>query len=187
MTSTPFTDPFDTAHFTSNHFSVAATRSDPELDVAIFYRHFKPPASSSASRPILLLHGHPQTHVIWSTVAPALAATGAWEIVLPDNRGNGSSSAPPDRQDGVHYSRYSKREMARDMVELMQSLGHSRFWIVAHDRGARIAHRLALDWPESVAKMMLLDIAPTVSLSLPLHPFRRAQLLLRKRTKNEGR
>jgi len=157
-----FVNPFDQAGFSSRTSKISAPNNDPDVDVSIFYRHFAP-SSSSSSRPILLLHGHPQTHVIWSAVAPALAATGKWEVVVPDNRGNGESSAPGIKND-KEYSRYSKREMARDMVEVMKQLGHDKFWVVAHDRGARIAHRLALDHPDKVQKMILLDIAPTVSL-----------------------
>lgn len=163
MSSPPFTNPFDSAGFTFSHVPIPAPTNDPDVSVSIFYRHFKPPASSSTARPLLLLHGYPQTHVIWSDVAPVLAASGKWEIVIPDNRGVGKSSAPPPRSDGVKYSRYSKREMARDMVELMRSLGHEKFWVVAHDRGARVAHRLGLDWPEKLNKLIMLDIAPTVS------------------------
>ncbi|KAJ9480108.1 Epoxide hydrolase [Pseudozyma hubeiensis] len=164
MSSTPFTNPLDSAGFTSSHVSIPAPTNDPDVSVSIFYRHFKPPASSSTARPLLLLHGYPQTHAIWSDVAPVLAASGKWEIVIPDNRGVGKSSAPPPRSDGVNYSRYSKREMARDMVELMRSLGHGKFWVVAHDRGARVAHRLALDWPEKLNKLIMLDIAPTLDM-----------------------
>lgn len=155
-----FVNPFDAAGFTSGTARITSPANDDQVDVRIFYRHYRP--SSASALPILLLHGHPQTHVIWSTVGPALAASGRWEVVVPDNRGNGDSSAPEAKQGGG-YSRYSKREMARDMVELMSGLGHERFWVVAHDRGARIAHRLALDWKDKVQKMILLDIAPTVS------------------------
>lgn len=165
----PYINSFDQAGFHSKTTRISAPSNDPEVDVSIFYRHLVPPSSSQKPLPILLLHGHPQTHVIWSDVAPALARTGNWEVVVPDNRGNGGSSAPTGKSEGG-YSRYSKREMARDMVELMEKLGYQEFYVLAHDRGARIAHRMALDWPKRVRKMVLLDIAPTVSSFLPPSP-----------------
>jgi haloacetate dehalogenase len=108
---------------------------------------------------LLLLHGHPQTHVIWHKVAEQLAAH--FTVVAADLRGYGDSGKPPADEQHAHYS---KREMARDAVELMRSLGFERFSVLAHDRGARVAHRLALDHPESVQRMVLLDIAPTLSM-----------------------
>ncbi|SNX86088.1 related to haloacetate dehalogenase H-1 [Melanopsichium pennsylvanicum] len=173
-----FVNPFDEAGFSSKIARIPPPSNDPDVDVTIFYRHFIPTAKFNPTSPIntdtgtkkplpiILLHGHPQTHVIWSTVATSLASSGLWEIVIPDNRGNGSSSAPCPKTSPSpwSYSRYSKREMARDMVEVMTQLGHERFYVVAHDRGARIAHRLALDWPEKVIKMILLDIAPTLDM-----------------------
>ncbi|SOV03670.1 related to soluble epoxide hydrolase [Ustilago sp. UG-2017a] len=159
--STLFVNPFDEAKFASRLAKIPLPSNDPDVEVSIFYRHFKP--TSSSTLPLLLLHGHPQTHVIWSSVAPALAATGKWEVVVPDNRGNGESSAPSPKNE-ESYSRYSKREMARDMIEVMRQLGHVKFWVVAHDRGARIAHRMALDWPDQVQKLVLLDIAPTLDM-----------------------
>ncbi len=106
--------------------------------------------------PLLLLHGYPQTHVMWHLVAPALAET--FTVACPDLRGYGDSSKPPSGPDCMNYS---KREMARDMVEVMETLGHTRFQIGAHDRGARIAHRLAADWPDRIRRLAVLDIAPT--------------------------
>ncbi|MDB6145285.1 MAG: putative hydrolase [Pseudomonas sp.] len=108
---------------------------------------------------LLLLHGHPQTHVIWHKVAETLAKQ--FTVVAADLRGYGDSSKPPADED---HSRYSKREMARDNVELMRELGFSSFSVLAHDRGARVAHRLALDHSHSVKRMVLLDIAPTLSM-----------------------
>jgi haloacetate dehalogenase len=107
-------------------------------------------------RPVLLLHGYPQTHVTWHRVAPALAER--FTAVCPDLRGYGDSGKP--RSDGDHGA-YSKRVMARDQVELMQALGFERFALVGHDRGARVARRLALDHPESVSRLAILDIVPT--------------------------
>ena len=106
--------------------------------------------------PLLLLHGFPQTHAIWHRVAPALAAR--YTLVMPDLRGYGASAKPPS--DAMHAP-YSKRAMALDMVRLMQGLGHERFFLCGHDRGGRVAHRLAVDHPDAVARLMVLDISPT--------------------------
>ncbi|MBU9847036.1 alpha/beta fold hydrolase [Rahnella ecdela] len=109
--------------------------------------------------PLLLLHGHPQTQAIWHKVAPYL--TSQFTVVLADLRGYGDSGKP--EPDAEHLN-YSKREMAQDQSELMAALGFSQFSVVAHDRGARVAHRLALDHPQAVKKMVLMDIAPTLSM-----------------------
>ena len=109
--------------------------------------------------PLLLLHGFPQTHAIWHRVAPQLAPH--YSLVMPDLRGYGDSAKPPS--DAAHAP-YSKREMARDMVELMRSLGHDRYFLCGHDRGGRVAHRLAVDHPAAVAKLMVLDISPTATM-----------------------
>jgi len=106
--------------------------------------------------PMLLVHGFPQTHAIWHRVAPRLATR--FSLVMPDLRGYGDSAKPPTTED---HSPYSKRAMARDLVELMRSLGHDRFHLCGHDRGGRVAHRLTLDHPEAVERLMVLDIAPT--------------------------
>jgi haloacetate dehalogenase len=108
---------------------------------------------------LLLLHGHPQTHVIWHKVAAQLAAI--FTVVAADLRGYGDSDRPP--ADAEHLC-YSKREMALDGVELMTSLGFAQFRVLAHDRGARVAHRMVLDHPHAVQQMVLLDIAPTLSM-----------------------
>jgi haloacetate dehalogenase len=108
---------------------------------------------------LLLLHGHPQTHTMWHAVAPALAASHS--VVLADLRGYGDSSRPPA---DVGETWGSKRAMAADMAELMRRLGHDRFDVLAHDRGARVTHRLALDHPARVQRMLLLDIAPTLAM-----------------------
>ncbi|WP_110399167.1 alpha/beta fold hydrolase [Sphaerotilus hippei] len=109
--------------------------------------------------PLLLLHGHPQTHAIWHKVAPALAAH--FTLVLADLRGYGDSARPAG--DAGHLA-HSKRTMARDMLHVMRSLGHERFSVLAHDRGARVAHRLALDHAAAVRRLVLLDIAPTLAM-----------------------
>jgi len=108
---------------------------------------------------LLLLHGHPQTHVIWHKVAPRLAEQ--FTVVAADLRGYGDSDRPAA---DAEHRRYSKREMARDNVELMQALGFERFSVLAHDRGARVSHRMALDHPDAVQRMVLLDIAPTLAM-----------------------
>jgi len=118
-----------------------------------------PYVMAGSGPPLLLLHGHPQTHVIWHKVAPALAQN--FTVVASDLRGYGDASKPAGLPD---HSTYSKREMARDQVALMQGLGFERFSLVGHDRGGRVGHRLALDHPKSVDKMMLLDISPTLAM-----------------------
>ena len=107
--------------------------------------------------PLLLLHGNPQTHSMWHAIAPALARRHT--VVCPDLRGYGGSHKPPASAD---HAAYAKREMARDCVDLMLCFGFERFTVVSHDRGARVAHRLALDHPERVVKLAVLDIVPTL-------------------------
>jgi pimeloyl-ACP methyl ester carboxylesterase len=106
--------------------------------------------------PVLLLHGYPQTHVMWHRVAPRLAER--FTVVCPDLRGYGDTGKPPS--DASHEP-YSKPVMARDQVELMRALGFARFAVVGHDRGARVARRLALDHPDAVSRLAVLDIIPT--------------------------
>jgi haloacetate dehalogenase len=109
--------------------------------------------------PLLLLHGHPQTRAIWHRVAPALAERHT--IVAADLRGYGESSKP---EGGPDHANYSKRVMALDQLSLMRSLGFERFDVVAHDRGARVAHRLAADHPDAVNRLVLMDVAPTLAM-----------------------
>ena len=106
-----------------------------------------------------MLHGYPQTHVIWHRVAPLLAQR--FTVILPDLRGYGQSRGPVP--DNAHRN-YSKRVMAEDMVRLMTALGHERFLLAGHDRGARVGYRLALDHPERVARFAALDIIPTLDM-----------------------
>jgi haloacetate dehalogenase len=106
--------------------------------------------------PVLLLHGYPQTHVMWHKIAPRLAQE--FSVVIPDLRGYGDSSKPPD---GENHAGYSKRATAQDQVEVMERLGFQRFAVVGHDRGGRVAHRLTLDHAERVMKLAVLDIIPT--------------------------
>ncbi len=108
---------------------------------------------------LLLLHGHPQSHVMWHRVAPTLAEK--FSVVCADLRGYGDSARPGA---SPHHAAYSKRTMAQDMADLMTSLGHQQFRLAAHDRGARVAHRLLLDHPGRVQRAMLLDIAPTLAM-----------------------
>jgi len=106
--------------------------------------------------PLLLMHGFPQTHVIWHKLADRLAAH--FTLVMPDLRGYGDSSKP--RGEADHHN-YSKRVMAQDMVALMQALDYASFDVCGHDRGGRVAHRLALDHAACVKKLMIIDISPT--------------------------
>ena len=106
--------------------------------------------------PVLLLHGIPETHALWRMVAPELARD--HYVVMTDLRGYGDSSKPPGGSD--HFA-YSKRAMALDQVEVMRHLGFERFALVGHDRGGRAAHRLALDHPQALTRLVILDIVPT--------------------------
>jgi haloacetate dehalogenase len=119
-------------------------------EVAIRYR------IGGAGPPLLLLHGHPQTHVMWHKVAPRLAEH--FTVVAADLRGYGGSSKPRSTED---HEPYSKRAMARDQVALMQSLGFERFHVAGHDRGGRAAYRMAFDHPARVERLAVLDILPT--------------------------
>ncbi len=109
--------------------------------------------------PLLLVHGFPQTHVMWQRVARELAPH--FRLVLPDLRGYGDSAQPVGEAD---HANYSKRVMALDLLQLMQALGHERFAVCGHDRGGRVAHRLALDHPQAVARLAVIDIAPTLDM-----------------------
>jgi haloacetate dehalogenase len=114
-------------------------------------------ASGGEGPPVLLLHGFPETHFCWREVAPRLA--GEHAVVAPDLRGYGASRAPAG---GPHGEGFSKSEMAGELVELMSALGHDRFAVVGHDRGARVAYRLALDHPERVTRVAVLNTVPTI-------------------------
>jgi len=109
--------------------------------------------------PLLLLHGHPQTHMIWHRCVPHL--TQHFTVIATDLRGYGASGKPAS--DATHTP-YSKRAMAADQVAVMKHFGYERFLVCAHDRGARVAHRMALDYPDAVERLMLLDIAPTLAM-----------------------
>lgn len=109
--------------------------------------------------PLLLLHGFPQTKIIWHLVAPRLSEH--FTVIASDLRGYGESSKPSGNAD---HSNYSKRSMAQDQVSLMQHLGFDQFRVLGHDRGGRVAHRLAMDHPKNVSQLMVLDISPTLAM-----------------------
>ena len=129
--------------------STVVTRDDVRLKVRVAGR----------GEPLLLLHGHPQTGAMWHRVAPSLAER--FRVVVLDLRGYGDSGRPAAGEGSVSYS---KREMALDALHVMRTLGHDRFQVLAHDRGARVAHRLAADHPQQVERLLLLDIAPTLAM-----------------------
>ncbi len=108
---------------------------------------------------LLLLHGHPQTHAIWHKVAPALARH--FTVIAADLRGYGDSGKPQGAED---HSNYSKRRMALDQVELMRRHGHESFALLGHDRGGRVAARMAIDHPDAVTRLVTLDVAPTAAM-----------------------
>lgn len=108
---------------------------------------------------LMLVHGHPHTHIIWRKVAPLL--TQKYTVILPDLRGYGDTDKPESTPD---HRPYSKKEMAKDLISLMRLLNRPTFAFVGHDRGARVGHRLALDYPESVTKAVFVDIAPTATM-----------------------
>ena len=125
--------------------------------------------TAGSGSPVVLLHGYPQHGGMWRLVAPALAEQHT--VVVPDLRGYGRSSTPPDDDE---HTVYSKRTMARDVVAVMSSLGHERFAVVGHDRGGRVAYRTALDHPERVERLCTLDIVPTIEQFELLSSSRRA-------------
>lgn len=116
-------------------------------------------AVGGSGPPLLLLHGHPQTHVTWHKVAPRLAER--FTVVAPDLRGYGDSGKPDG---GANHANYSKRAMAADQVGVMRTLGFDQFPVVGHDRGGRVAHRMALDHPRAVQRLAVFDIAPTATM-----------------------
>jgi haloacetate dehalogenase len=120
------------------------------VETSIFLRRF------GSGPPVLLLHGFPETHLMWRDVAPLLARD--FMVVCPDLRGYGRSGCPVSQPD---HAPYSKRAMARDMIEVMSRLGFSRFCVAGHDRGGRVAYRMALDHPNRIDRLAVLDIVPT--------------------------
>jgi len=107
--------------------------------------------------PLVCLHGNPQTHMMWHALAPVLARH--FTVYCPDLRGYGVSAKPPHSED---HAPYSKRAMAGDIIALMNHFGHQRFPLVSHDRGARVCHRLAIDHPQRVEKLAVMDIVPSI-------------------------
>ena len=148
--STPL--PADTESLWSG-LSSRQTRIEVEPGVFIHAR------VAGQGEPLLLLHGHPQTHAIWHRVAPVLARKRT--LVMADLRGYGGSSTPAGAPD---HANYSKRTLALDMLALMRGLGWTQFDVLAHDRGARVAYRLALDHPQAVRRLVMLDVAPTLAM-----------------------
>ena len=122
-------------------------------NIKIFYK------IGGKGKPILLLHGYPQTHFMWSKIADQLAKK--FTVIIPDLRGYGQSMSPKGDK---NHKTYSKREMAKDMYLLMKSLGHLKFSVAGHDRGGRVAHRLARDYRNNVIKLSVLDICPTLDM-----------------------
>jgi haloacetate dehalogenase len=116
-------------------------------------------AVAGSGPPLLLLHGHPQTHVTWRKIAPELAQH--FTVIAADLRGYGDSSKPDG---GDNHAAYSKRAMAKDMITVMRAFGHQRFGVVGHDRGGRVAHRMALDFPDAVSRLALFDIVATATM-----------------------
>ncbi|MCW8087095.1 alpha/beta fold hydrolase [Sabulicella glaciei] len=133
-----------------------------ERDVAGMRVRFR---RGGSGPPLLLLHGNPQTHAMWHKVAPVLARR--FTVICPDIRGYGFSAKP---KPAPGHAAYAKREMAKDVLGLMRELGHERFSVVSHDRGARLAHRLVLDHAEAVERLCVMDIVPT------LHHFENADM-----------
>lgn len=131
-------DHFETVHHTADDITISA-------------------ALGGSGSPVLLLHGYPETHHMWHLIAPILAERHT--VVLSDLRGYGDSDKPAPDPEGIVYS---KRAMAADQHALMSSLGFERYAVVGHDRGARVAHRLALDTPEAIERIAVLDIVPTL-------------------------
>jgi haloacetate dehalogenase len=138
--------PVDTLRFFPGFKSKRVTTSGAEINLVY----------AGSGPPLLLMHGAPQTHVSMRLIAPELAKD--FTVIVPDLRGYGDSSKPPD---GENHANYSKRAMALDQVEVMKSFGFDKFAVVGHDRGGRVGHRMALDHADKVTKLAVLDIVPT--------------------------
>ena len=147
--------------------SLAGSASEPQANRNDFFPGFKREQIKTSGAtinvvyggkgsPVLFLHGIPETHLLWRKVAPMLSQD--FTMVIADLRGYGDSSKPPG---GADHFGYSKRAMAQDQVEVMEHLGFRNFTLVGHDRGGRVAHRLALDYPDRLKRLVILDIVPT--------------------------
>ncbi len=144
--------------------AMGATHNRPVLDSFTPFDLHRGPVRlhgriGGRGEPLLLRHGHPQTHASWHRIAPLLADR--FTLVMMDLRGYGDSGRP---EGGPDHVAYSKREMALDALAVMRHHGFARFGVLAHDRGARVAHRLAADHPDAVSRLLLLDIAPTLAM-----------------------
>ena len=148
-------------------FSLSGSEAEPQGNGTDFFPNFKREQIKTSGAtinvlyggkgsPVLFLHGIPETHVLWRKVAPVLSQE--FTMVMADLRGYGDSSKPPG---GADHFGYSKRAMAQDQVEVMEHLGFRKFALVGHDRGGRVAHRLALDYADRLSKLVILDIVPT--------------------------
>jgi len=147
--------------------SSATEAQEPTADATLFFPGFTQSKvqvngvsintlKGGSGPPLLLLHGAPQSHISWRLVAPDLAKH--YTVIVPDLRGYGDSSAPKGAAD---HGNYSKRVMAQDQIEVMRHFGYKRFELLGHDRGGRVGHRMALDHPDAVSKLVLVDIVPT--------------------------
>lgn len=138
---------------TATRIPTSGVGASGAVDIAVWH------GGPATAPPLLLLHGYPQSHAMWHAVVPRLARR--FRVVCPDLRGYGDSAKP---EGGPAHEAYAKRAMAHDMVEVMQALGYERFAVAGHDRGARVAHRMALDHPERVSRVCVMDIAPTLAM-----------------------
>jgi pimeloyl-ACP methyl ester carboxylesterase len=154
IVSTATMESLDAVMFKGLEPFTLTTQDDPS--VAIYGVHSGNANTDTPRRALLLLHGFPQSRHIWHRVAPQLLQD--YTLVIPDLRGYGKSSKP-----GAVES-YAKSAMARDFVSVMEQLGHKSFYVCAHDRGARVAHKMCVDFPDRVLKVMLLDICPTLAM-----------------------
>lgn len=145
-----------------NPFTITTSTSPP---VSIYGLTSSPPQTPIETRklPLLLLHGFPQTLCIWRRLVPLLLAS-KHQVILLDLRGYGRSSKPRSPTPDGDHTLYAKTAMARDVHKVMSHLGHSRYNVLGHDRGGRVAHKLAVDYPDAVERVMFLDICPTLSM-----------------------
>jgi len=143
--------------FPANFFAFTVwVRESPNVDIFAL--------TGGQGPPLLLLHGYPQTHLIWHKLVPSLVQH--YTLIIPDLRGYGRSSKPRRDDDANDHSWYAKSTMAEDMIIMMQQLGwgDKAFYVLGHDRGGRVAHAMCVNYPERVKKAMLLDIVPTLAM-----------------------